>query len=152
MKRAILALAGLAALVPAGSVALASGGISCSAEDRSVKFTVGSPVGRSTGGAFFQFEGEIEPRVPDVAQDFRKIKLGRDHLTQSWFDARDLRMRVYFEREGSPHGTVDLTVEARGNADAETWRGRYTLSIGEVVNGEFRSRTFRGRVSCSVEG
>jgi hypothetical protein len=150
MSRRILALAALAflSLAPAH----ATGGISCEAEDRAAKFTIGSPIGRSTGGAFFQFEGELEVRAANVAEDFKKVTFGKDHLTQSWFDARDLKMHVHFERAGEPHGTIDLTVEARGTANAETWRGRYVLSIGETVNGEFRSRRVTGRVSCSVEG
>ncbi len=147
-RLAALALLALAAAAPAQ----ASGGISCEADDRGAKFTIGSPVGRSTGGAFFQFEGELELKGRGVAEDFRKLTFAKEHLTQSWFDARDLRMRVYHERSGEPHGTVELTVEARGNADAETWRGRYTISIGETVNGEFRTRQVNGRVSCSVEG
>jgi hypothetical protein len=130
----------------------ATGGISCEAEDRSAKFTVGSPISRSTGGAFFQFEGELELKVRGIAEDFRKLTFAKDHLTQSWFDARDLRMRVYHERSGEPHGTIELTVEARGNREAESWRGRYTISIGEVVNGDFRTRQVTGRVTCSVEG
>ena len=150
MSRRILALAALACL--SAIPAKATGGVSCTAEDRGAKFTIGSPVGRSTGGAFFQFEGELALRGANVAEDFRKVTLGKDHLTQSWFDARDLKMHVHFERSGEPHGTIDLTVEARGNADAETWRGRYVLSIGETVNGEFRTRRLTGRVSCSVEG
>lgn len=150
MPRRILALTALAflSLAPAH----ATGGISCEVEDRSAKFTIGSPIGRSTGGAFFQFEGELEVRATNVAEDFKKVTFTKDHLTQSWFDARDLKMHVHFERSGEPHGTIDLTVEARGNANAETWRGRYTLSIGETVNGEFRTRRLTGRVSCSVEG
>lgn len=150
MSRRILALAALAFL--SLSPAHATGGVSCTAEDRGAKFTIGSPVGRSTGGSFFQFEGELELRGANVAEDFKKVTLGKDHLTQSWFDARDLKMHVHFERAGEPHGTIDLTVEARGNADAETWRGRYVISIGETVNGEFRTRRVTGRVSCSVEG
>lgn len=150
MSRRILALTALAFL--SLSPAHATGGVSCTAEDRGAKFTIGSPVGRSTGGALFQFEGELELRGATIAEDFRKVTLGKDHLTQSWFDARDLKMHVHFERAGEPHGTIDLTVEARGNADAETWRGRYVISIGETVNGEFRTRRVTGRVSCSVEG
>jgi hypothetical protein len=150
MSRRLAALAALAVL--SLTPAHATGGISCEAEDRSAKFTIGSPIGRSTGGAFYQFAGELELRIANVAADFRKVTFTKDHLTQSWFDARDLKMHVHFEREGEPHGTIDLTVEARGNADAETWRGRYVLSVGETVNGEFRSRRVTGRVSCSVEG
>ena len=150
MKAHLFALTALACL--SSAPALATGGISCEAEDRSAKFTIGSPIGRSTGGAFYQFAGELELRIANVANDFRKVTFTKDHLTQSWFDARDLKMHVHFEREGEPHGTIDLTVEARGNADAETWRGRYALTIGETVNGEFRTRRIAGRVSCSVEG
>ncbi|MBL8568510.1 MAG: hypothetical protein JNK84_05435 [Phreatobacter sp.] len=150
MSRSILALAAMACLLAVP--AQATGGISCDADDRSAKFTIGSPIGRSTGGSFYQFAGELELRGANVAADFRKVTLIKDHLTQSWFDARDLKMHVHFEREGEPHGTIDLTVEARGNAEAETWRGRYVLSIGETVNGEFRTRRVTGRVSCSIEG
>jgi autotransporter translocation and assembly factor TamB len=142
----------LLACLACASPALASGGVSCTAEDRGAKFSIGSPVGRSTGGALYQFAGEIEVRGPSVAEDFRKITLAASHLTQSWFDARDLKMHVHFEREAEPHGTVDLTVEVRGRAEAPTWRGRYTLSIGETVDGEFRTRRITGRVTCSVEG
>ncbi|MCZ8313574.1 hypothetical protein [Phreatobacter sp.] len=150
MFRRLSALTALAflSLAPAH----ATGGISCEAEDRSAKFTIGSPISRSAGGAFHQFEGELELKVRGIAEDFRKLTFAKEHLTQSWFDARDLRMRVYHERSGEPHGTVELTIEARGNPDAETWRGRYTISIGETVNGEFRTRQVNGRVSCSVEG
>ncbi|MBX9989600.1 hypothetical protein [Phreatobacter oligotrophus] len=147
-RLACLAFLALAAAAPAH----ATGGVSCEAEDRSAKFTIGSPVGRSTGGALFQFEGALELKGRDVAEDFRKLSFAKENLTQSWFDARELRMRVYHERAGEPHGTVELTVEARGNPEAETWRGRYTIRLGEVVNGEFRTRQLNGRVSCSVEG
>ena len=150
MTPRLLALPLLACL--SATPALASGGVLCEADDRGAKFSIGSPVGRSTGGALYQFSGEIEVRGPTVAEDFRKITLAREHLTQSWFDARELKMHVHFEREAEPHGTVDLTVEVRGPREAETWRGRYVLSIGETVNGEFRSRRITGRATCSVEG
>lgn len=150
MNSRLLALVAATALC--ATPVLASGGVSCSAGDREAKFTVGSPVARSMGGAFFQFAGEIELHGATVPADFRKVAVTRDHLAQNWFDARELKMRVYFERQGEPHGTIELLVEARGHADAETWRGRYTLSIGEVVDGEFRTRRLTGRVSCSVEG
>lgn len=145
---ALLAFLAAAATAPAH----ATGGISCTAEDRGATFTLGSPISRTAGGSFFEFQGELELRAAGVAADFRKLTFTKEHLTQSWFDARDLKMRVYHERSGEPHGTIELTVEARGNADAETWRGRYTISIGETVNGEFRTRRVNGRVSCSVEG
>lgn len=147
-RLASLALLALAASAPA----YATGGISCSADDRGAKFTIGSPISRSAGGSFFEFQGELEVRASGVAADFRKLTLSKDHLTQSWFDARDLRMRVYHERSGEPHGTIELTVEARGNPDAESWRGRYTIRLGEVVNNEFRTRQVTGRVTCSIEG
>ena len=84
--------------------------------------------------------------------------MNRDQLLDLYFvDARAKLVDIAalldrVERSGEPHGTIDLTVEARGNANAETWRGRYVLSIGETVNGEFRTRRLTGRVSCSVEG
>ncbi len=56
-------LASLALLVVAATApAHASGGISCEADDRSAKFTIGSPISRTAGGAFFQFEGSSNSR------------------------------------------------------------------------------------------
>lgn len=42
----------LLACLSAASPALATGGISCTAQDRSARFAIGSPIGETVGGEF----------------------------------------------------------------------------------------------------
>jgi hypothetical protein len=146
LKRALAILAVASAM---GAPAHAGGGISCYADDRAIKFNVGSPVGQWAEGTYVEFGGYLIIKRPGVAQDFRELTFARNHFTHRWIVARDLKVRVQFQREGAPHGTIDLIVEASGRPEAPRWRGRYDLTISDTVDDNFRVRRLTGEARCS---
>jgi hypothetical protein len=139
----------------AATSAHASGGLSCEASDKSVKLALEAGVSRGVGAGFFSFKGQLDILAPGVPQDFRKVEFEREHLTQQWLDNRNLKLRIYRERDGEPHGMIDLVIEAWPRKDSEEieFRGGYTLTIFNVPagGGDGKSLVMKGRVNCSAE-
>ena len=103
---------------------------------------------------FFSFKGELEILAPGIPKDFQKIEFAKEHLTQRWLDGRNLKLKIYREREGEPHGYVDIVIEAWPRKDEEDqFRGGYTLTIFDMSvkkDGEGKTTTLKGRVTCSA--
>jgi hypothetical protein len=149
--RALLPLAaGLLAATPA----LATASLSCSAADRSLKFSADAVVSRGLGEQVPQFSGEIELLMKGVPEDFRKLALSLEHLTQRWLYGREVKLRLYREREGEPHGSVELVVETRRTPKDETeYRGRYELTVFTLASPQDstpKTLKARGRAACSL--
>ena len=104
------------------------------------------------GDAVFSFKGELDILAPGVPKDFRKLAFGRDNLTHHWIDNRNLKLHLYHEREGEPHGSVDIVIEAWPRNDAEDleYRGGYTLTIFDVpkAGADGKTSVLKGRVTC----
>lgn len=133
----------------------ASGGLSCDANDKAIKFAVEAGVSRGTGSGIFSFKGELNILAPGAPADFRKLEFGKEHLTQQWLDNRNLKLRIYRERDGEPHGYVDIVIEAwpkKGAEDLE-FRGGYTLTIFDMPKGggSGKNTVLKGRITCSGE-
>jgi hypothetical protein len=138
----------------------ASAGLSCEAADKTIKLALEAGVSRGLGDDFFSFKAELEILTPGAPKDFRKVAFGKDSLTQRWHDSRNLKLRIYREREGELHGYVDLVIEAwpRKESDDIEFRGGYTLTIfdmgakyaGTKKDPEGKTTTLKGRVTCSV--
>lgn len=152
-----LAAAGLLAALAASS-AIASGGVSCTADDRGVKFAVGSPMGRNVGGRLYAFSGDLTLLPPDVAQAFRTMRFRPDDLAQVWAGDREIRIKIFREREGDgPEANILITIVAKAvsdDSDEESYRGTYEVRLyGPTPEGasEAPIQTFRGEVTCSME-
>lgn len=138
----------------------ASAGLSCEAADKTMKLALEAGISRGLGDDFFSFKAELEILGAGTPKDFRKVEFGKDNLTQRWHDSRNLKLRIYRERVGEPHGYVDLVIEAwpRKDSDDIEFRGGYTLTIfdmsakdaGVKKDSEGRTTTLKGRVTCSV--
>lgn len=133
----------------------ASGGLSCEASDKAVKLALEAGVSRGVGSGFFSFKGQLDILAPGAPKDFRNIEFEKEHLTQQWLDNRNLKLHVYRERDGEPHGYVDLVIEAWPRKDSEDieFRGGYTLTIFDVPKngGDGKTTVLKGRVTCSAE-
>ena len=137
----------------AANAAQASAGLSCEASDKTVKLELEAGISRGVGEGFFSFKGELEILAPGAPKDFRKVTFEKEHLTQQWLDGRNLKLRVYRERDGALHGYVDLVIEAWPRKDEEdAYRGGYTLTIFDVPKADADGKTtvLKGRVSCSA--
>ena len=145
-----------AALLASTHVAFASGGFSCSIDDKAVNFEAGAVVSRGLGEQITNFKAEIDVRAPGTPDDLRKLDLS-EHLTQKWLHGRELKLRMYREREGDkPHGYVELVIQAqrKKNTDDTDYLGHYILTVydlGTAGNSEGKTITRRGRVTCSGE-
>lgn len=145
-----------AALLICTHAAFASGGFSCSINDKATNFEAMAAVSRGLGEQIINFKAELEVRVPGTPDDLRKLDLS-EHLTQKWYYDRDLKLRLYRERENEkPHGYVEIVIQARRTKsdDDSDYRGSYVLTVYDVpANGgsEGKTITRRGRVTCSGE-
>ena len=79
---------------------------------------------------------------------------GLGALTQRWLDNRNLKLRIYRERTGEPHGHVDIVIEAwpRKDSDDIEFRGGYVLTIFDIpkAGADGKTTTLKGRVTCSA--
>jgi hypothetical protein len=139
------------ALILLSTPALASASLACSAEDKAVRFSADAVVSRGLGEQVPQFSGQIELLVQGVPEDFRKLSLSLEHLTQRWLHGGEVKLRIYREREGEPHGSVELVIATRQSRKDETeYRGRYELAV-TTVGQDLAAKTLkaRGRATCS---
>ncbi len=148
-------LSGAVLLLGMATSAHASGGLNCEARDKAVKLALEAGVGRGAGSGFFSFNGQLEIMAPGAPKDFEKLQFEKDHLTQQWLDDRNLKLRIYRERDGEPHGSIDIVIEAwpRKNAEDLEFRGAYTLTIFDIPTGgrDGKTMVLKGRVNCSAE-
>lgn len=153
-------LSALAFFVLASAPAFASASLSCEASDKTVKLTIEAGISRGVGDDFFSFKGELEILSPGASKDFRKVEFVKENLTQRWLDNRNLKLKIYRERQGEPHGYVDVVIEAWPKKDSDDieFRGGYVLTIfdmsvkdmGVKKDGEGKTTILKGRVTCSA--
>jgi hypothetical protein len=144
-----IALVCLAALLAFSGQAHASVGFSCQAQDAALKFLIEGAYGRSIGMGPGNFGGEVEVKLKGVPDDARKLKLEMSHLTQNWFQGRDLKLTVYWLKEGDgPSPEVVLIIETRrGKSEESPYRGTYVLKVSSPQS-DGRPREASGRVEC----
>ncbi len=146
-------VAGFAMLAVSAGGAMATGGLSCVAEDDAVVMALDGGVSRGMGSALFSFTGRIELRSSDVAEDLRVSEFSREHVAQYWLDGDTLKLRLYREREGAPHGYVEAIVETMMDDDGND-QGEYIVAVYDMtdaIDGEVEPVQFTGAVACSVE-
>lgn len=103
----------LAALLASTATASATGGFTCSIDDKAVNFEAMAVVSHGVGEQIPQIKAELEIRAPGTPDDLRKIDLS-ESVTQKWYYDRDLKLRFYRDREGEKaHGYVELVIQAR---------------------------------------
>jgi len=150
MRTSGFAIAALLLATPA----YATASLSCSADDRSLRFSAEGIVSHGVGETVAQFAGELEVRLKDAPPGLRKLPLALEHLTQRWLHGREVKLRLFREREGEGQGSVELVVETRRAANDETaFSGSYALLVsGEDTAPGAPARTLkaRGRASCSL--
>jgi hypothetical protein len=153
MRRAFIILA---ALLAASTSARATVGFACNAKDRSATIAIGGAYGTSLGSGMANFGADIEIRLKEAPTEMRNLHLDRSHVSQHWFNGRDLKIFTRWDRpEGEPFGEALLIVEMhRGPAEESPYRGRYTLQINLAPlqpGGEIRIVKASGTVSCGTD-
>ncbi|MFL4974575.1 MAG: hypothetical protein ACJ8DT_12930 [Microvirga sp.] len=142
---------GIAALLLA-TPAYATASLSCSADDKSLRFSAEAIVSHGVGETVAQFAGELEVRLREAPPGLRKLPLALEHLTQRWLHGREVKLRLFREREGD--GSVELVVETRRAANDETaFSGSYVLTVSSedaAPGAPARTLKARGRASCSL--
>jgi hypothetical protein len=148
--RVIIVLAVLwIGLQPAG----ATGALSCSGDDRSLKFFAETALGRRIGAPFLNFRANIEVRMATIPPDFRLLELDGTAVVQSWLDRNELKLDLYRERESGTFGYIELAIQTKSN-DEGTYVGSYVLTIHDTdVDLDVAPRTLEahGDVTCLVE-
>jgi len=142
----------VAVLSVCATPALASGGLSCAAKTTQASLEIQSGVTHGMGSPLFNFRGSAQIAAKSVAADLRKIAFGQGNVAQYWLDARELRLVVYREREGSqPHGYVEVTILAKAAGDEGKYKGTFALTAYDTAGDRERTHKAGGRVSCFVE-
>lgn len=138
--------------VLASGPAMASGGISCEADDGTTRISISGGVSRGMGSALFSFNGLVELSDTAVAEDLRKIEFGREHVAQYWLDRDGLKLKLYREREGdAPHGYVEATIlSATSGEDTGSFRIE-VYDMTDVTDGEAKTASLSGKISCFAE-
>ena len=147
-----LVITALAAMVVPAS---ASGGLSCSLEDQSVRIAIESGVTRGMGGPVFNFRGTLEILDKAVPEDLRRTEFDGRHLPQYWLSERALQLHLYRERDGDkPHGYVDLLIETQAGDDEGLYGGSYRLTVfdaSDAAAAEGKIVKVSGEINCFAE-
>lgn len=152
MRIAVPVAACLAAL--AATPAAATGGLSCDASDKAVDLSVESGVTRGMGGPLLDFKASLSLKLKGVPEDLRKLEFAHEHLPHHWLGNRDIRLRLYREREGNalPHASVEVEILTRQvPKEEDSYRGTYAITVHVMPDdkaAEPRTLTARGRVAC----
>lgn len=150
MRMILTSLAFLAGILPAA----ASGGLDCSADDKTVKMEMHGGVTRGMGGPLFQFEGSVQITDKAVADDLRSTKFEMDHVAQYWFDDKALNLGLYRERDAEKaHGYVDVTIRTHPSDDEGSYVGTYEISVFDTTDStsEPKDAKLSGKVECFTE-
>jgi hypothetical protein len=135
--------------------ASASGGLSCSLEDQSVRIAIESGVTRGMGGPVFNFRGTLEILDKAVPEDLRRTEFEGRHLPQYWLSERALQLHLYRERDGDkPHGYVDLIIETQAGDDEGLYGGSYRLTVfdgSDAASAEGKTVKLSGEINCFAE-
>ena len=148
----LMAAAAMLALSAGG--ASASGGLSCEGKHDVAALSFDGGVTRGMGGALFSFDGGVEVSDETIAQDLRNTVFEREQVAQYWLDGEILRLVLYKEREDGPHGYVEATILTDAVEPHAEYAGTYSIEFYDMTDagdGEARTATFEGSITCSVE-
>ena len=141
----------LAALLLASAPAFASGGFSCSADDRTLKFNADGALMRRPGMNFINLGAALEIRLDAVREALRSWTFGEADVSQKWLDDRELKLQIYREwQSGDLTSFMVFVVEARAVTEG-VYRGRYELTLNDAASGGATSSPRHGKVGCFVE-
>ena len=144
----------IAALLASTQTAFATGGFSCSIDDKAVRFETMAVVSHGLGEQIPQIKAELDIRAAGTPDDLRKLDLS-ESVTQKWYYDRDLKLRFYRKRDGDKtHGYVELVIQAKRKKgqDETSYRGDYVLTVfdlGSAGGSDGKTTTRRGRATCS---
>ena len=144
----------IAVLLASTQTAFATGGFSCSIDDKAVRFETMAVVSHGLGEQIPQIKAELEIRADGTPDDLRKLDLS-ESVTQKWYYDGDLKLRFYRERDGDKtHGYVELVLQARRKKgdDETSYRGNYVLTVYDLSSAsasDGKTTTRRGRATCS---
>lgn len=143
----------LFALFTASSPASATGGFGCETADKNVKFEAHAGMQRGGAGSILNFEAQLEILLKNTPQDFRKLEMKGNALSQHWLDGKEFKLRLYTERNEGLFGAVEFLIETKA-ADEGTYKGRYTLKVENMESeksSEAKTLEARGKITCFVE-
>jgi hypothetical protein len=143
-----------AAIACTPATAFATGGLSCSIDDKNVSLTFESVFSYSDIGGLFQIRGELESKDKRTYKTLQKFALDGSELKQQWFRGNDLKLMIYRETEGDgvPFASVKLIIEANKPPEEEfEYSGKYALTIEPAVEGGVSEAfTTEGKITCSA--
>ena len=130
-------------------------GFGCHAEDKAAKLEISGAYGTSIGSGQANFGVEIaikDARVPDM---LRNLTLDRSHVSQNWFNDRDLRIMTYWQPQDTAlyREVVMIVATRRGKAEESPYRGQYRLLISFMPTDTAQEATrleLYGRIECGT--
>ena len=150
--------AALASLVLCGVTAapvLATGGFSCTIDDKNLSFMADAALGTGMGAPILNLRAQSNVKLKNTPGDLVKLDLSKS-LVQSWVESPDFKLFFYSEREGDkPRGYVEIVITAKYAGDDGDAKGNYHLTIhyieppADAVEGTYLKA--KGKVSCFVE-
>ncbi|WP_315719281.1 MULTISPECIES: hypothetical protein [unclassified Bradyrhizobium] len=144
----------LAALTRLLSVsAQASSTVICYAKDKAIDVELHGSAGRSVGSAIGGFGGEAEFKVPWMPPAARRVTFEAEHLTQTWYDDREIRLAVSWIKDGKePSPELTLIIKTRRvRGDDSPYRGQYQLVAHLPDEKAGTKREVQGKIECSAD-
>lgn len=137
------------ALVAAPSIASATGGTWCDAEDANLSFHFKTAHSRDGTGAWFGIEGHLTTKFGKLPDHLAKFQIRDENLTQRWVGREGVLLEVQ-KNDAEPFRSVKLTVTTRLVEDEDAaYEGTYELRITAEDDDAEAYIIRSGKVTCS---
>ena len=145
----VVALVGFAVALTSAQAG-ATEGFNCTIDDAQIAVDASATFSSGNGQPFFDLKAKAQINGEDVPDDFRTIDLTQS-LKHHWFEAGDLRLRFYYEREGeADHASVELIIKTTGEGDDPELTGTYKVIIVNTDPEAKDTLFYEGPASCSA--
>lgn len=141
----LLVVMGLLALP---TVASATGGTWCDAEDANLSFHFKAVQSRDGTGHWFGIEGQVVTKFGALPSHLSRFEIKDENLTQRWLGLEGVLVQVQ-KYDSEPFAAVMLTVVTKP-VEEGVYEGTYALRIN-AVEGDEAYITRNGKVSCGAD-
>lgn len=150
----LAALALLLALAATTQPAGATGAMACTVDDPRLELNIEGAYGHGMGGALVTAGGKAMVRLRGTPAPLAASDFERSHVAQYWLSGKELKLVLYRETEGEPHGSVEISIETRrAGRDETAYAGTYRLLVETMegsTDGAVRRIEGKGKVTCSA--
>lgn len=133
MKQLARLTAALAFHALLAGAALASGGVTCTADDAQVTLEAGAVLSHGAGSMLSNPQGSLVVKAGTIPADMRTFDLSGG-LIHHWMAGGETKLDYYFERPGAgAFGSLELIIDTKDDPESVGSKGRYLIKTYDMT-------------------